>query len=815
MKLLLVISISFSLGLTLFAQQNWTLQEAIAPLRDGVPEVAVQRLKTLLARNPPLPDKSAAEEKLGEALFLADRPAEALDVLRTSGLPNPATVFWQAQCLAALDRWAEALPLYQQIARGNEKSPYYWEAIFGTAQALRALGKVPEAISALSSLQKSPPWATRSKLGRVQLLLDRGDLVQAGRLLRETKPENANERNERRFLFGRLNLELNRPDRAIETLEVLVKKPEGVLHRLLFATLLTLAEAHLRTQTPEAGDDALEEFIDHRPNDSALPEIFAKLDELYRHERKPSTNELERWMHDAAQPRQSLAQLYLARSLLRAGRRDEAIALLTELRDSKLQFPSLGQASLELAHLHLEMRDYAAVIADAQAAQAQNSSPDFKQRADWLIAEAYYRSGQLEKAAPIYEQIARHSALHGGDALFNAALCWLRLDRPNEFADDYRKVSNDPSQSALQGEMLLEKGAIQAAQSKPEAAQTFRKFIADFPQSPRLSEAWVALAELAFHAPKPRLEEAQRDLAVARSSHPTALALERADYLAVWLADTKSENDEAVISAASNFLKQHPNSDFAGEVRMKLAEAFYRRQDFANAQTQFELLAQQKPDSPLAEKALFFAARSAMSSMGAGALDHALALLDQAVKLNGDFKWAARNQEAVIERRLGRNREALALYDEVLKNEAKPPDRREAICGKADIYYEMGATDPENYRQAIELYDQLAAEPGVSAHWRNQAGFKKGKALEQLHDRSAALTTYYGVLEETMRPDKSREFFWFYKAGFNAAQLLEEDKDWKSAVAVYRKLVAAGGGRSEEARARLTQLRLEHFLWED
>jgi hypothetical protein len=248
---------------------------------------------------------------------------------------------------------------------------------------------------------------------------------------------------------------------------------------------------------------------------------------------------------------------------------------------------------------------------------------------------------------------------------------------------------------------------------------------------------------------------------------------------------------------------------------MKLAEAFYRRQDFANAQTQFELFAQQKPDAPLTEKALFFAARSAMSSMAAGALDHALALLDQAVKLNGDLKWAARNQEAAIERRLDKNGEALALYDEVLKNQTKPPERREALCGKADIFYEMAAADPQNYRRAIELYDQLAAEPGVSAHWRNQAEFKKGKALEQLHDRTAALTTYYGILEETMRPDKPREFFWFYKAGFNAAQLLEENSDWKSAVAVYRKLAAAGGARSDEAKARLTQLRLEHFLWED
>jgi hypothetical protein len=248
---------------------------------------------------------------------------------------------------------------------------------------------------------------------------------------------------------------------------------------------------------------------------------------------------------------------------------------------------------------------------------------------------------------------------------------------------------------------------------------------------------------------------------------------------------------------------------------MKLAEAYYRRGDFANAQTQFELLAQQKPEAPLAEKALFFAARSAMSTMSAGALDHALALLDQVVKMGGEMRWAARNEEASIERRLGKNPEALALYDEVLKNEAKPAEQREALCGKADIYYEMGAADPQNYRRAIDLYEKLATESGVPAFWRNQAEFKKGKALEKLNDKPAALTTYYGVIEEGARPERQHEFFWFYKAGFNAAQLLEEAKDWNAAVAVYRKLASAGGSRSEEAKARLNQLRLEHFLWEE
>ena len=413
--------------------------------------------------------------------------------------------------------------------------------------------------------------------------------------------------------------------------------------------------------------------------------------------------------------------------------------MLTQIRVSDARAPSLGEANLELARLHLADRQWDAAIAAAEAARAQNSAPAFLERVDWLIAEANYRSGRLESAAPIFEQIAQRAPALSSEALFNAALCWLRLNRPEQFSADYRQISNDPAKQAVQGELLLEEGAVQAAQGKEEAAAvSFQNFIRSFPNNPRVSEAWVALAELAFHAPNPDIEAARKDLARARQGTPTPAAIERADYLKIWLEDaTPSADETRVLAAASYFLQQHPDSRFTAEVRMKLAEAYFRRQDFANAQTQFELLAQQKPDAPLAEKALFFAARAAMSSMGADSLDHALALLDQVVKLNGELKWAARNEEAAIERRLGKNREALALYEEVLKNDAKPAERREALCGKGDILYEMGAADAQNYRRAIELFQQLATEPGVPAHWRNQAEFKKGKALEKLNDRPA------------------------------------------------------------------------------
>ena len=200
--------------------------------------------------------------------------------------------------------------------------------------------------------------------------------------------------------------------------------------------------------------------------------------------------------------------------------------------------------------------------------------------------------------------------------------------------------------------------------------------------------------------------------------------------------------------------------------------------------------------------------------MGAHSLDRAIVLLDQVVRLNGDLKWPARNEQAVIERKMGKPQDALLLYDEVLKSDdARPSEKREALCGKGDIFFEMGGSDPKNYRRAIEIYDQLASEKEESIHWRNQALFKKGLCLEKETNRAGALATFYTVLENDMRPDRPPELFWYYKAGFNAARLLEDDSKWESAAVIYQRLAAADGSRSEEARARLNRLRLEHFLW--
>src|SRR5438094_3940443 len=724
------------------------IAEASAPLPEGVPEVAAVRLQALLNRNLPDAEWRAIAEKLAEAQVAAREPEDTLVLLADGRVRKlPWAKFWRAQAFAGLKRWADALPLYEELAT-HEGSPFRGAATFGAAEMLRALGKREEALRKLNLLLHDKEWAMRGQLRAREIAIEMADASNAQRLWEQMKPRLVAERRDRRLLRGRLELILQRPERAIGMFQTLLKRPEGAAHATLIAALFGIAEAHLQLKTPEAGDDVIEQFVDLHPADSDLPLLFAKLDELYRAEHKPSRNELEKWVRRPEEPRRTFARWYLARLEIRGGRSDRALQLFSDLRRTGIKSPAIAPAFLEFAQFEVEDRHFDEAIAILDDARLLRPEPASLARIDFLSAQAHYLAKRFDTATAAFEQIAHSNSPWARAALFNASNGWLQLGNHARFLVNYSELDKQGGDDEARANLRLEEGLMQAAKGDKKAEVSLQQFIRDFPKNPRVSEVWVALAELAFHSSPPRMDDARKDLARAAESAPTAAAGERADYLSIWVEESAGGNETKVIELAKRFLEQHGLSPFAPEVRMKLAELYYRRQDFANAQTQFEIIAQQNPDDPLAEKALFFAAESAISSMSEHTLDRALVLFDQVVQKNGAMRWAARNEQAVIERKLGKTKDALALYDEVLKCDAGLSDKREALCGKGDIFFEAGTTDPNSYQRAIETYDQLASDKKEPIDWRNQALFKKGLCLEKKSDRAGALATFYEILED-------------------------------------------------------------------
>src|SRR4051794_19658044 len=112
------------------------IAHATAPMNEGVPEVAVVCLQALLNNELPDPDWRAVAEKLAEAQVAAKKPGATLVLVADARVRElPWAKFWRAQALACLNRWSDALPLYEHLA-SDERSPLRNAAIFGTAEML-------------------------------------------------------------------------------------------------------------------------------------------------------------------------------------------------------------------------------------------------------------------------------------------------------------------------------------------------------------------------------------------------------------------------------------------------------------------------------------------------------------------------------------------------------------------------------------------------------------------------------------------------------------------------------------------------------
>ncbi|MEO8350569.1 MAG: hypothetical protein ABI680_02490, partial [Chthoniobacteraceae bacterium] len=215
-----------------------------------------------------------------------------------------------------------------------------------------------------------------------------------------------------------------------------------------------------------------------------------------------------------------------------------------------------------------------------------------------------------------------------------------------------------------------------------------------------------------------------------------------------------------------------------------------------------------------AETALFLAGESAMKMIDEAAIGRALDFFDAVAKRDGTLKWYARQQQAIIQSARRREAEAVALYDIIL--EAQPPAEAElrysAAIGKGDNLLVLGQTDAPKTEDALHAFEEVARTEGAPSNWRNQALYKKAKVLEQLNRPNEAIRAYWEVLDANARA-ADREFFWYYKAGFDAARIFEQRGAWREAIGIYEKMILLDGPRTEEARARTKAIRLEHHIW--
>jgi tetratricopeptide (TPR) repeat protein len=334
-------------------------------------------------------------------------------------------------------------------------------------------------------------------------------------------------------------------------------------------------------------------------------------------------------------------------------------------------------------------------------------------------------------------------------------------------------------------------------------------FVKQFPEHSQTGPAHLIQAEIRMSEQPPDLNGARKALSAVAMKGDSQVD-EKTDRVKFFVAASDpSQSARSVQALAQDYLQKYPDSPAKAEVRLKLGEIYFRENDFPNAQTQFELVREDSPDSPLVETALFLAGEAARKSLNAASVDRAISLFEDVYKLGGPLKFQARLEQATTMRQTKHEKEAIVLIDDLLSQNPPTDIRYQALDGKGESLFTLAANEPKLYEQAITVFDALLTSEGLPTQWRQQALYQTGKCFEKLGKLDEALANYYDVLAVEGGGDQ----LWFFRAGFDAAQILEDRRSWSSAAAIYEKLANTAGARSEEAKNRLTRLRLEHFLW--
>ncbi|MEP6670936.1 MAG: tetratricopeptide repeat protein [Chthoniobacter sp.] len=788
------------------------LVEARQARAEAIPQVAVQKLRTLLRTGDlPAEIKHAARYELAASLLAAEELDEAESTVQPlAETGDVASRLLQAEIFTHEGRWADALPVYQALASSAELGE---AAQLGTVECFQGLGRIQHAATALEKLTAAYPANTGARLRLASLWIDLKKMPQAEGIVKNLTVQTVMDEKWKRYLEGRLLLAQDQAAPAMAIFDELQVDPTDLTESLSFGAVLGSTEARAVLNGFETADNVLERFIAKHGESGYLEEAFRRLDEIYAQEERPSDSELRKWASKTPPRRAALAKYYLARMYRQLHKTDKALATLDTFAQAHPTSPLLNSVYLLQADLYLDKGNLPSALRALDEAMRRASNDEERAEIELRTALVHYRQGESLLAENSFHRAAQGSEKLKVNATFDAALAALDRRNYESFFKDYRDLSSLAPSSPLNSSLVLEEGFAEARFGDPRAGDTIELFLHHFPKHPRQNEARVALAELALD--NGDKSGAAHYLQVVNSASPDAETAERAAYLAVFLADAEAPpNAPKLIELGRKFLHDFPHSTYLPDVRMKLGQIYFSTGDHANAETQFTLLARETPNGAYTETALFLAGQAATKWLDSSAVDRALRLFDEVVKRDGPLKLYARQQQAIVQGKLGKESEAVTIYDAILSAQP-PPDpelRFAALCSKGDNLAALGRKDPAQFDAAIAVYESLAALPDVTPVWRNQALYKKGRALEQLSRDSEALTAYYDVLDKSVA--EGREFFWFYKAGFDAAHLFEEEENWKAAIGIYQKMTKIEGPRAAEARARLSQLRLEKFIWD-
>lgn len=811
-------------------EQPKELRTAEEMIQDGLGKDAVTRIRGWLQKN----NGSAqpyAQLLLAEALLADRRPEEALNELPK--IPGPEwegrARFIRASALNELGRWKEATPIWKECKSKGNGDDLSSKATLGLATALFNQGESAAGLAELKDLIKDSknPESHAARLLLIKTYLADGKLDEADKELASFPEDTPSTiKAEAKYWTAEIAFSRGKGDEAKDQFRKILDNKDGASADLMARIWIALGKIDRSRNKPADATNSLEKALDQNSNpetyltaareylaaaqaSQSLPTAALKLRDSVR----------DREEENDKRGRYAPALLLLGSATLTAGNAEAAAADLDQLIRTYPASPAIPSARLLLAQALVKQgQEPAAKEQIKTLLQTAKLDPVIFYQAQAAQADILMKEGKAAEASAAWDAAYRTATdlKLAEEALYNAAITAARGSDGSSFLRLEQEFSQRFPESSRRAGLALERGRMLETQGDSAASRSALAEVAKLPGSdPLQAEATLRRASsLLRGGDYPGAIAAFTEFEKAFPNSPL-LPQALASGIEARLRSKELTGAQARVEF-TKILTRFPNSTLAPAITFQIAQTHYEERNHGEALTAFREMATKYPKDPLADNALYYAAQSALAL---GNPAEAIKLL-RLVPENSPLRLDARLAEIDACRASGDYSGGLQIANSLLAS--RTPDQRpwiEVTKRRLACEFALGANDRASLERASSTAASLIASPTSDSSERNEAGFIRGKCLEQLGREEDALQAYLDVLYGRSGTQATTvaqpEYLWFARAGAEAARIQESRRDFRGALAIYRILEKAGGPNQAAFTRKIDDLRNRYFLWSE
>jgi len=451
------------------------------------------------------------------------------------------------------------------------------------------------------------------------------------------------------------------------------------------------------------------------------------------------------------------------------------------------------------------------------------------------VAHVRFNQGRYDEAAGAYEEFLVRYPSHPQRnlALYQAGLCYVRLDRAGDAVDRWEAIVRVSPRDEIAEKAWARAGDLYfQAEQYEDAKRCYQGLLENFAASSAGALGMLRIAQCDYNAG--RDADALAGFAEVGRLYPGTPMSKEAERGTERALYRLGQQDQGVEQLAE-LVERYPTSAFAADAQFQIAKKMYEQERYLDAADEFRRVVSQFPGYSAADRAQFL-----MGDAYALAGDDAQAQqsFEQFLVFFGDSELrttvrfrlgmiyfagedyfrAATNFTDVLERDpegemakaslynlalsrrlMGSNAEAAVEFQRY--QERYPGDERagEIAYQLGDLHDQAGETD----QAAAAFAEALAATKDAAL--RTEIQYRLGMAREKLADTKGALAAYEKAAASRDKSDPFR-----LSAVARSAGLYEEAENYRKALEAYRdlmdhaedpELVAAATGRAAELEA--------------